>query len=119
MKEMILDLKAQGKTVVMCSHQLDDVQDVCDRIAILYEGELKELGRVDSLLKVRDVTDIQAKGISQETEQAIMSLIEKDGGELVSMGNRHRLWNDSSSILSKRAKPILAVEYEKKGKLEV
>ena len=87
MKEMILDLKAQGKTVVMCSHQLDDVQDVCDRIAILYEGELKELGRVDSLLKVRDVTDIQAKGISQETEQAIKSLIEKDGGELVSMGN--------------------------------
>ena len=38
----------------MCSHLLADVQDVCDRIAILYQGELKELGRVDSLLKVRD-----------------------------------------------------------------
>ena len=46
---MILDLRAQGKTVVMCSHQLDDVQDVCDRIAILHEGELKELGRVNQL----------------------------------------------------------------------
>ena len=51
MKEMIVDLRNRGKTVVMCSHQLDDVEDVCDRIAILYEGELKELGRVDSLLK--------------------------------------------------------------------
>ena len=34
----------------MCSHLLADVQDVCDRIAILHQGELKELGRVDSLL---------------------------------------------------------------------
>src|SRR5688572_31168216 len=47
MKDLILNLKDQGKTVVMCSHQLADVQDVCDRIAILHEGELKELGRVD------------------------------------------------------------------------
>ena len=33
----------------MCSHLLADVQDVCDRIAILHQGELKELGRVDTL----------------------------------------------------------------------
>src|ERR1041384_81213 len=53
MKDLILKLRDQGKTVVLCSHQLADVQDVCDRIAILHQGELKELGRVDSLLKVR------------------------------------------------------------------
>ena len=47
MKEMIVDLRKKGKTVLMCSHLLADVQDVCDRIAILYQGELKELGRVD------------------------------------------------------------------------
>ena len=46
MKDLILRLKEQGKTVVMCSHQLADVQDVCDRIAILYAGELKLLGKV-------------------------------------------------------------------------
>lgn len=39
MKDLILKLKAQGKTIVMCSHLLADVQDVCDRIAILYQGE--------------------------------------------------------------------------------
>ncbi len=44
MKDLILKLKAEGKTVVMCSHLLADVQDVCDRIAILHQGELKELG---------------------------------------------------------------------------
>src|SRR3990172_8519422 len=48
MKDFILKLRDEGKTVVMCSHLLVDVQDVCDRIAILHQGELKELGRVDA-----------------------------------------------------------------------
>src|SRR5687767_12296453 len=71
MKDLILKLKSQGKTVVMCSHLLGDVQDVCDRIAILHEGELKELGRVDSLLKVRDVTDIQVEGLNDAARAEI------------------------------------------------
>ncbi len=53
MKDLIIKLKSEGKTILMCSHLLADVQDVCDRIAILHQGELKELGRVDSLLKMR------------------------------------------------------------------
>ncbi len=68
MKDLILKLKEQGKTVLMCSHLLADVQDVCDRIAILHQGELKELGRVDSLLKVRDVTQIRASGLSEDAK---------------------------------------------------
>ena len=44
MKDLIIRLRSEGKTVLMCSHLLADVQDVCDRIAILHEGELKELG---------------------------------------------------------------------------
>jgi ABC-2 type transport system ATP-binding protein len=40
MKDMILRLRDEGTTVVMCSHLLADVQDVCDRIAILHQGEL-------------------------------------------------------------------------------
>ena len=50
MKDLILRLRDEGKTILLCSHQLADVQDVCDRVAILHQGELKELGRVDSLL---------------------------------------------------------------------
>src|SRR5215813_12255201 len=66
MKDMILRLREQGKTVVMCSHLLADVQDVCDRIAILHQGELKELGRVDSLLTQADVTQIRAKRLPDQ-----------------------------------------------------
>lgn len=87
MKDLILELKDRGKTVIMCSHLLADVQDVCDRIAILHQGELKELGRVDSLLKVRDVTQIQAAGLSKACETEIRAVIERHHGELISLDN--------------------------------
>ena len=87
MKDLILRLRDQGKTVLMCSHLLADVQDVCDRIAILYQGELKELGRVDNLLSVQDVTQIQAKGLSDEARQEIQEVIQRHSGEMISMEN--------------------------------
>jgi ABC-2 type transport system ATP-binding protein len=87
MKDLIVRLRDEGKTILMCSHQLADVQDVCDRVAILHQGELRELGRVDSLLKVRDVTEVHAKGLSEETKQKIADLIRAEGGEVVSLDN--------------------------------
>ncbi|MCA9230320.1 MAG: ABC transporter ATP-binding protein [Planctomycetales bacterium] len=87
MKDMILRLKDEGKTVVMCSHLLADVQDVCDRIAILHQGELKELGRVDTLLTVADVTQIRARGLSPDCQNEIRDVISRHQGELMEMAN--------------------------------
>ena len=87
MKDLILRLRDQGKTILMCSHQLADVQDVCDRVAILHQGDLKELGRVRDLLKVKDVTEIHAKGLDEKTKQEIRDLIERSNGELLQMDN--------------------------------
>ena len=81
MKDLILKLLDQGKTVLMTSHLLPDVQDVCDRIAILHQGELKELGRVSSLLTVQDVSQIRARNLPDGFEDQIKALIEKAGGE--------------------------------------
>ena len=87
MKNMIIGLKEQGKTVVLCSHLLADVQDVCDRIAILHQGELKELGRVDALLRKRDLTQIQSTQLSPEVEKEVCDLIRARGGEVLSTEN--------------------------------
>jgi ABC-2 type transport system ATP-binding protein len=85
MKDLILELRAKGKTIVMCSHLLADVQDVCDRIAILHQGDLKELGRVNDLLRVQDVTQVRAKGLSKEAEEEIRAVIKRHGGEMMAM----------------------------------
>jgi ABC-2 type transport system ATP-binding protein len=87
MKDLIIDLRDKGKTILMCSHLLADVQDVCDRIAILHQGELKELGRVDSLLKIRDVTEIRASGLSDAAKEEIKAVIARHNGNLLTMDN--------------------------------
>ncbi len=85
MKDLILKLRDQGKTVLMCSHLLADVQDVCDRIAILHQGELKELGRVDSLLTVEGVTQVRARNVSKACEDEIRAVISRHGGEVMTV----------------------------------
>jgi ABC-2 type transport system ATP-binding protein len=87
MKDLIISLRNQGKTILLCSHQLADVQDVCDRVAILHQGELKELGRVSELLKVQSVTEIHAEGLSDEVKAEIAELIKQRGGSVKSIDN--------------------------------
>ena len=87
MKDLILKLKQDGKTVLMCSHLLADVQDVCDRIAILHQGELKELGRVDNLLKVADVTQIRTTNLSEAARDEIQQVIARHGAQTLAIEN--------------------------------
>ncbi len=87
MKDLIIKLREEGKTVLLCSHLLADVQDVCDRIAILYQGELKEMGRVDSLLKVQDVTEIRVAGLNAIGQEEVKRAIEQNNGHVLNIGN--------------------------------
>src|SRR5262245_15076971 len=63
MKDLIHGLRRQGKTVLMCSHRLEDVQDVCDRIAILHLGELQSYGEVKALLQDVNRVELRASGL--------------------------------------------------------
>jgi ABC-2 type transport system ATP-binding protein len=80
-KQLIRDLREQGKTIVLSGHLLADMQDICDRIAILHRGELKEIGKVSDLLTVQDVTQVRARNLSQAALDEIRRVIERHGGE--------------------------------------
>jgi ABC-2 type transport system ATP-binding protein len=84
MKDLILHLKSQGKTILLSSHLLGDVQDVCDRIGILALGHLRKIGRVRDLLLVRDVFQLQARGVTDQARQAIVAAAEGGGAEVLS-----------------------------------
>ncbi|MBQ8285649.1 MAG: ABC transporter ATP-binding protein [Thermoguttaceae bacterium] len=88
MKNLILQLKEQGKTVIMSSHLLGDVQDVCDRVGVLYQGELKELGRVEDLLKIVEQTEIRVDGLSDEAKRKIEAIVAEDKAKLLFCGNQ-------------------------------
>jgi ABC-2 type transport system ATP-binding protein len=89
MKGLIRQLREEGKTVLMCSHRLDDVQDVCDRIAILFNGDLQELGDVDKL--VEDAVRVEVRATNLRLTDALKAelkqVIERHGGELESFGH--------------------------------
>ena len=79
MKDLILSLKAQGKTVLLCSHLLADVQDVCDRITILFRGKMQKLGEVKSLLEVQDVTQVNATGLTPAQVEELKQTLGANG----------------------------------------
>ncbi|MFO0909874.1 MAG: ABC transporter ATP-binding protein [Isosphaeraceae bacterium] len=82
-KELIRDLRAQGKTILLSGHLLADMQDICDRIAILHRGELKELGQVTDLLQVKDITQIKVKDLPAAAIAEIQRVVAEHGGEYI------------------------------------
>jgi ABC-2 type transport system ATP-binding protein len=83
MKDIILDLKREGKTVVICGHLLPDIEEICDRIAILYGGELKVLGRFDELLVARGQTQLLTSGLSDEAIRDVKAVLAKHGADVL------------------------------------
>ncbi len=80
MKDVILTLRDRGKTVFLCSHLLADVEEICDRICILYGGKQRALGAVDELLAAREFTQIRAPRLEEETVRRLVDLIGQTTG---------------------------------------
>jgi len=80
-KDLVLRLKQRGKTILLCSHLLADVEDVCDRIAILYGGSVRKQGAVRDLLTREQVTQISTEGLREETTRKVLELIRAEEGE--------------------------------------
>jgi ABC-2 type transport system ATP-binding protein len=89
MKDLIKDLRNKGKTILMCSHRLEDVQDICDRIAILNEGELQELGPVKALLEDVQRLELRASGVqlNDEVRRDLEAVLSKHGGQVEFLGH--------------------------------
>jgi ABC-2 type transport system ATP-binding protein len=62
MRQIILSLKEQGKTIFFNSHILSEVEQICDRVAILAQGELICCGSLDELLGTNNTYHIKGKG---------------------------------------------------------
>ncbi len=65
-RQIILSLKEQGKTIFFNSHILGDVEQICDRVAILAAGEIICCGSLDELLGSKDVYQVVGRGGTEE-----------------------------------------------------
>jgi ABC-2 type transport system ATP-binding protein len=80
-KDLILALARRGKTVILSSHLLSDVEDVCDRVVILYGGRIQASGTLNELLANRDAIRITTPPLPRETMQKVLELIRHDAAE--------------------------------------
>jgi ABC-2 type transport system ATP-binding protein len=89
-KDLISTLKQQGKTIVLSSHLLADVEDVCDRVGILYGGRLQAQGDIEQLLERDRGTVIEADGLTPEMIGKIQSLVQESEGATINRVERPR-----------------------------
>ena len=82
-RDLILDLKRRGITILLSSHLLGQVQEICDRVGILANGILVREGALPDLLAIQNQTDVVLENASPEFLQEIERLATKAGARLI------------------------------------
>ena len=80
-KDLVIKLAERGKTILLCSHLLADVEDVCDRIAIMYGGKIQIQGHVRELLQQTNKRQITTDAISDTAVEKIRQIVRDEHAE--------------------------------------
>jgi ABC-2 type transport system ATP-binding protein len=79
-RDLILKLRERGITVFLCSHLLEQVQEVCDHVGIIFRGKMIREGRLEDLISIEDQTDIVLKDATPELLAQIAELVSRSPG---------------------------------------
>lgn len=90
MRDLIADLGRRGKTVLLCTHQLSDVEDLCDRVAIMFGGRIHAEGRCGDLLRAEDATTIHTPALPAAVAAEVRDLLVQRGIEPVEIEHPRR-----------------------------
>ena len=78
-KDLLLEIGRRGTTILLSSHLLSDVEDVCDRMVILYGGKIRREGRTEDLLADSSHTVIRTPRLNDEAVHQIEGVLQKQG----------------------------------------
>jgi len=82
-RDLILDFKTRGITVLLCSHLLEQVQEICDRIGILHRGELIREGKLEDLISIQNQTELILEDASPELLSELQAVIANSSARLL------------------------------------
>ena len=82
-RDLILKLRERGITVFLCSHLLQQVQEVCDRVGIIFRGKMVREGKLEDLIAIEDQSEIVLRDASPELLEKIKALVESTPGASV------------------------------------
>jgi ABC-2 type transport system ATP-binding protein len=83
-RDLILDLKQRGKTVLLTSHLLEQVQEICDRVGIMARGEMIREGALTDLVSVKNQTEFVIENATPEIRSQIEHLLQNSPAKLLS-----------------------------------
>jgi ABC-2 type transport system ATP-binding protein len=83
-RDLILDLKQRGKTVLLTSHLLEQVQEICDRVGIMARGEMIREGALGDLVSVKNQTEFVIENATPEIRSQIEHLLQNSPAKLLS-----------------------------------
>ena len=92
--EMIKTMRGQGRTIVLCSHLLGQVEQVCDRVAIMDRGRVVLQGAVDEVLSRPDRHLLEVSGLTPEAEAAARRALESAGAVINSVSRPRKSLED-------------------------
>ena len=92
--EMIKTMRGQGRTIVLCSHLLGQVEQVCDRVAIMDRGRVVLQGAVDEVLSHPDRHLLEVSGLTPEAEAAARRALESAGAVINSVSRPRKSLED-------------------------
>lgn len=84
-RDLILKLKQQGVTIFLCSHLLEQVQEVCDRVGIIFEGKMVNEGSLEELTEIKNQHELIIEGADDDLMNALKTTIEQRA-KLISVG---------------------------------
>jgi ABC-2 type transport system ATP-binding protein len=79
-RDLIFKLRERGITVFLCSHLLEQVQEVCDHVGIIFRGKMVKEGRLEDLIAIEDQTEFIIKDASPELISNINELVNNSAG---------------------------------------
>ncbi len=84
-KDLITELSRRGKTLILSSHLLADTEDVCDRVGILFAGQLRTEGTLEDLLSQASLTQIVTERLDDATRDAVRRVLAKSDTQVISI----------------------------------
>jgi ABC-2 type transport system ATP-binding protein len=107
-RELLLELKARGKTIFLSSHLLSEVEMVCDRVGVLDRGRLRRIGSVREMLEASAKVELTVRGASA----ALLESLRQEGAQISERDTLHRILLDRG-----RQRPVIERLWQEGGEL--
>ena len=89
-KDLIINLKKRGKTILITSHILSDIEEICDEVSILFDGTVQASGSIKEMLTNKQVQQLRFNKVSDEKLEKVITAFKEFGIDDINVSSPHQ-----------------------------